>query len=67
MSNEGKTDCELCSAKISRGGTTASSYNTSNMIKHLKQKPTNAVANAFLVRKQITTLRQYVVLHDQQL
>ncbi|XP_073470760.1 zinc finger BED domain-containing protein 4-like [Aquarana catesbeiana] len=31
-------DCKLCSAKLSRGGTKISSYNTSNLIKHLKLK-----------------------------
>ncbi len=36
--NPRMADCKLCSAKISRGGTKSSTYNTSNMIKHLKLK-----------------------------
>jgi len=36
--NPHMADCKLCSAKISRGGTKSSTYNTSNMIKHLKLK-----------------------------
>ncbi len=36
--NPHMADCKLCSAKISRGGTKCSTYNTSNIIKHLKLK-----------------------------
>lgn len=36
--NKRIADCKLCSAKISRGGSKVSSYNTSNLIKHLKMK-----------------------------
>lgn len=31
-------ECKLCSKKISRGGTKASTFNTSNLIKHLKTR-----------------------------
>jgi len=31
-----KADCKLCSAKVSRGGKESTSFNTSNLIKHLK-------------------------------
>lgn len=31
-----KADCKLCSAKVSRGGRENTSFNTSNLIKHLK-------------------------------
>lgn len=36
--NRSKTDCKLSYVKISRGGTTASFENTSNLIKHLQHK-----------------------------
>ncbi|KAK0142029.1 Zinc finger BED domain-containing protein 4 [Merluccius polli] len=31
-----KADCKLCSARVSRGGKESTSFNTSNLIKHLK-------------------------------
>uniref|UniRef100_A0A8C5MY44 BED-type domain-containing protein n=1 Tax=Leptobrachium leishanense TaxID=445787 RepID=A0A8C5MY44_9ANUR len=37
-SNVRMADCKLCPAKISRGGSKISSFNTSNLIKHLKMK-----------------------------
>ncbi|XP_053571558.1 uncharacterized protein LOC128661312 [Bombina bombina] len=36
--NPRMADCKLCSSKLSRGGAKVSSYNTSNLIKHLKLK-----------------------------
>lgn len=37
-SDQSKAVCKLCSSKISRGGTNSSAYNTSNLIKHLKNR-----------------------------
>lgn len=31
-----KAECNICKAKLSRGGLNTSTYNTSNLIKHLK-------------------------------
>ncbi|XP_067303799.1 zinc finger BED domain-containing protein 4-like [Pseudorasbora parva] len=36
-----KADCKLCSAKLSRGGSKGSAFNTSNLIKHLKSQHDN--------------------------
>ncbi|XP_035772202.1 uncharacterized protein LOC118455981 [Neolamprologus brichardi] len=36
-----KADCKLCSAKLSRGGSKGSAFNTSNLIKHLKSQQDN--------------------------
>ena len=37
-SNKNKAECKLCAAKLSRGGTISTAYNTSNLIKHLKSQ-----------------------------
>lgn len=37
-SDKNKADCNLCMAKLSRGGTKSTGYNTSNLIKHLKSQ-----------------------------
>lgn len=65
-----KADCKLCAAKVSRGGKENTSFNTSNLIKHLKTHHkaeytefANANANAN-ARPQQPTLAQ--VLQKRQ-
>lgn len=36
--DKSRAECKLCSAKVSRGGEKSCSFNTSNLIKHLKNQ-----------------------------
>ncbi len=37
-SNKNQAECKLCQAKLSRGGTKSTTYNTSDLIQHLKSQ-----------------------------
>lgn len=56
-----KADCKFCSAILSRGGAKSSSFNTSNLIKHLKNQHDaefKQFANASASSGKQPTLRQ---------
>ncbi|KAI2645626.1 Zinc finger BED domain-containing protein 4 [Labeo rohita] len=60
-----KADCKLCSAKLSRGGSKGSAFNTSNLIKHLKSQHDNE-DNPRAV-KITQAIIKYIALSDQPL
>lgn len=66
--NKRIADCKLCSAKISRGGSKVSSYNTSNLIKHLKMKHKTEHGEFTAVTSSCTqqlTLQQTLARHEK--
>ncbi len=69
-SDKSKADCKLCTAKLSRGGATTSSYNTSILIKHLKSQHDaqfSEFANASSGKPQQPTLRQALEKQEKML
>jgi len=51
--NQSKAQCKLCNALLSRGGKGSSTYNTSNLIKHLDQRHQEKWATAKLSRQEL--------------
>ncbi|KAI2668488.1 Zinc finger BED domain-containing protein 4 [Labeo rohita] len=61
-----KADCKLCSAKLSRGGSKGSAFNTSNLIKHLKSQHDNEYKEFTLAPKPTQpTLQQTLARREK--
>lgn len=65
-SDKNKAECKLCPAEVSRGGTKATAYNTSNLFKHLKSRPdaeykefTRVVSTPYVQQYAISTWYRY--------
>ena len=57
--------CSVCSKRVSRGGKTVKTFNTSNMIDHIRKKHTNDYKD-YESKKKIQKIKKSQVITDKQ-